>query len=102
MEGKENKADVSPGQGVSEERGPKEIPAGKALPSLSRTLETCSSGEPARGSKIRGARGARPAHPADTEGGALRLGRGGGESPRALPSIPGSRLGGGPGSADFP
>lgn len=39
MEGKENKADVSPGQGVSEGRGSEETPAGKALLSLSGTLE---------------------------------------------------------------
>lgn len=98
MEGKENETGVSPGQGVSEGRG-----SGKALLSLNRTLERLVPLANLQGDPRSAGPGERDlAGPADTEGGALRLGRGGGESPRALPSIPGSRLGGGPGSADFP
>lgn len=42
-ERKENKTDFSPGQGMREERGSEETPAGKALLSLNRnTQEICS------------------------------------------------------------
>lgn len=81
--GRKNKTDFSPGQGTREERGVRGNPSREgSLLSLSRSALmrfvplwwTCEGDQRSGGPGKRD-----PPRPADTEGGALRLGRGGGE-----------------------